>query len=1364
MCFGRFRGPCTAYTHFVLFNVLFCVGFTGSSGSWLDRRECLPVATFDNTVITTAQNATVTKHSLGHYKNISSCVLDCCGRKNCDLVLFDGNLCYGLFCSTEHVCRFQTAREGQRSFQAVLLNNAFKGKKILKDKEQLQTTQPNHHFGSSNITQTKRVDDTKNRSSSQEDRQGGHEASHAKQQLKLTTSKKKKDAMKHRAARTKFKSKAQVTSVKDNKYVHNDNKKCTIIEIANNTTLHSGMSAGNFKLHGKSNNITHCAELCCQDRLCDIALIMTDRCYTVQCYSMKDCQSKTDSEDKVSDIIVAYVDNPSKELNNGSWHAEQAKHGKHQVEMNKKTVVPHPNEGNIGDILDSIRFLNGPSTVTSDMKFSFLQQCAMYVEPENFTKTVHSWVTPRYSPVRYLYQTPSGTSPPLGMRSAVPLGGMGTGSLELRADGSIHEWTLENQSPGGSVKLGPGALDKTVFGVRVSSSLGTQAALLRTHPPPGYPGVQGLSYSGSFPVSRLSVRDERFFGVEMDLFAYGTLRARKTDSSFVPGVTFTLSVKNPTEKAVNVSFLLNIPLGEQPDTSRDGNNIETIVDVESSAQCAAMCNEDDRCLAWSYDKNNCSLKDSMPLHAFRADVTSGVKGRWKINGEMLTCKRPGNFPNSGSTTLMSINTNKPTFAVTDDFRSVWEAFESSGRLRKRIEATGFHGTISVGARLPSGISETLTFILSWYYPNRDHSRQRVGQYYSKLFNSSEDVANHMRDNLLANLKDIISWQSNILPPLPVSSPPQDHAVQSSLPDWLQDHLVNSLSFWRSGFRVADGRWRQWEALDCNDVDSVHNDFQRELPYLMFFPELLESVVRAWARYQHPAGYIQETLQKQWGCHNLTNRLDTPGGRVMADVTPAFLAQFYHLYLWTNNQRLLQDLWPAARKALIWLMHVSTGGSGLPFHKTCTYDIIYLEGYEHTTYNSVMYLLGLRVGQALAETLGETELAQTVQQAFQYGKAKMDRTLWNEDDGFYHSWWDHKKGSPDWLMTDSLYGQVWAYALGLGNLLDPVKMKKHLQKERQRNDTPYGLRVLTQGIAVKKATTTVNKITRQKRKVRRDEAVARLDSFFSEVKGLQTKSHVEKTLDSPKLTVKKTSKTKTKITSKVTRELPTTKHPAKKIEMKIKATRDNKAAKNATALKKQGHPNKITSVPTITQKTLNHKNCFALEEESKFNSIWMGSDADWTTMNIHLGMDPKKALKQAEKALEHYRTKLNDFWNIHGLTAGQGYGVDGQPWCTSHYSFHMVLWHIPLALSGQRYSAVEQKLTFEPKLNVPYALPFFTPFASGTIQGRKHNKRTKYMVTVTSGKLELKLLAISKSMFPKNRINLSQGEYVTWESE
>jgi len=60
-------------------------------------------------------------------------------------------------------------------------------------------------------------------------------------------------------------------------------------------------------------------------------------------------------------------------------------------------------------------------------------------------------------------------------------------------------------------------------------------------------------------------------------------------------------------------------------------------------------------------------------------------------------------------------------------------------------------------------------------------------------------------------------------------------IKSSMPDWLQDMLVNSLSFWRTGFWVADGRWRQWETFDCNDIDSIHNDFQRELPYVLFFP-------------------------------------------------------------------------------------------------------------------------------------------------------------------------------------------------------------------------------------------------------------------------------------------------------------------------------------------------------------------------------------------------------------------------------------------------------------------------------------------------------------------------------------------------
>lgn len=39
--------------------------------------------------------------------------------------------------------------------------------------------------------------------------------------------------------------------------------------------------------------------------------------------------------------------------------------------------------------------------------------------------------------------------PPMGMRSAIPLGGVATGNIELRADGTFHEWTIANQNPAG---------------------------------------------------------------------------------------------------------------------------------------------------------------------------------------------------------------------------------------------------------------------------------------------------------------------------------------------------------------------------------------------------------------------------------------------------------------------------------------------------------------------------------------------------------------------------------------------------------------------------------------------------------------------------------------------------------------------------------------------------------------------------------------------------------------------------------------------------------------------------------------------------------------------------------------------------
>lgn len=158
----------------------------------------------------------------------------------------------------------------------------------------------------------------------------------------------------------------------------------------------------------------------------------------------------------------------------------------------------------------------------------------------------------------------------------------------------------------------------------------------------------------------------------------------------------------------------------------------------------------------------------------------------------------------------------------------------------------------------------LQTLLSLILPIFFFAVENVGNYYSNIFKSSQEVALHMSRDLASTVQAISAWHSSMI--LNSSTDP----VQT-LPVWLQDVLVNGLSFWRTGLYLRDGRWRQFEALDCIDMDSVHNDFQREIPYVLFYPDLVKNVMRAWAKYQGEDGHIVETLAA--GCYSPTGKID-----------------------------------------------------------------------------------------------------------------------------------------------------------------------------------------------------------------------------------------------------------------------------------------------------------------------------------------------------------------------------------------------------------------------------------------------------------------------------------------------------------
>ena len=54
-------------------------------------------------------------------------------------------------------------------------------------------------------------------------------------------------------------------------------------------------------------------------------------------------------------------------------------------------------------------------------------------------------------------------------------------------------------------------------------------------------------------------------------------------------------------------------------------------------------------------------------------------------------------------------------------------------------------------------------------------------------------------------------------------------------------------------------------------------------------------------------------------------VDYAGGRVMADTTSMFVVGLYHYYKWTGDQDTINRLWPAAKRAMAWVMVDSTKG-------------------------------------------------------------------------------------------------------------------------------------------------------------------------------------------------------------------------------------------------------------------------------------------------------------------------------------------------------------------------------------------------------------------------------------------------------
>ncbi|WXG43737.1 MAG: GH116 family glycosyl hydrolase [Promethearchaeati archaeon SRVP18_Atabeyarchaeia-1] len=154
--------------------------------------------------------------------------------------------------------------------------------------------------------------------------------------------------------------------------------------------------------------------------------------------------------------------------------------------------------------------------------------------------------------------------------SGIPLGGIGTGSVELRSDGRFYEWQIFNNPPwsGGALVVdwkGEEILDPDdlYFAVRVKAPSSEpkvrilaskeKSEINRLYVGSFIKNVEATEYVGEFPFVKVNYKTD--LPVEVQLAAFSPFIPLDVKNSALPTAVFTFTLKNVSNEELDVSVL-----------------------------------------------------------------------------------------------------------------------------------------------------------------------------------------------------------------------------------------------------------------------------------------------------------------------------------------------------------------------------------------------------------------------------------------------------------------------------------------------------------------------------------------------------------------------------------------------------------------------------------------------------------------------------------------------------------------------------------------------------------------------------------------------------------------------------------------
>ena len=548
---------------------------------------------------------------------------------------------------------------------------------------------------------------------------------------------------------------------------------------------------------------------------------------------------------------------------------------------------------------------------------------------------------------------------------AFPLGGIGTGNVSLGARGELRDWEIFNHAGKGT------RLPNTFFALwaRVPGQAPVLRVLEGPLQPPhnlshgyhpntaaGLPHCAGTRFRGEYPLAFIEWV-EPALPVTVALEAYTPLIPLNPDDSGLPCAVLRFTLTNATDQPVAVTLVASLcnPIG--------GANFDAFGNIAGAG----------------LGQNINTFRQEPDLRGLYLSSTQFAAGDLRAGSLALVTTHP----------QVTVKPQWLRGQWYDDLQEFWDDLSADGRLDAlgydTPSADGHTDTGSLGAldTLAPGERRTITFWLTWHFPNRTNSWDNRPE--------APTIRNHYGARF-ADAWDVAGYAVREAPRLERATRAFHAALfDSSLPPEVLDALSANIVPLRSPtcFWLEDGRFLGFEGC-FDDRGCCEGTCTHVWSYAQTAAYLFPSLEREMRRIE----FVHETNDAGWMAFRNHQTFDEvfiwpEGGQPQAAVDGQLgsVLRVYREWLLSGDRAWLERVWPGVKRALGFASaQWDPDGDGV------------LEGRQHTTYDiefygpnplgTLYYLAALRAGAALAAALGEAELAERLSGAAERGQPPM----------------------------------------------------------------------------------------------------------------------------------------------------------------------------------------------------------------------------------------------------------------------------------------------------------------------------------------------------------------------------------------